>query len=153
LITTRPRWQRWALPLVTVIGAALLLAAVMIGASTTMTTPAMAATPDTDCLDYPSRDIAQAAFNLHGGSPTNNWNGLDNDHDGIVCEHTVFPTPSASPSPTASATMTPAPPRDRGGDEQLPITGTASNVVAGVGLALLVIGALAIWVTRRRGTR
>jgi LPXTG-motif cell wall-anchored protein len=137
-----------------------------------------AATPDTDCDDYPSRAIAQAEFVLHGGSPTYNWHGLDNDHDGFACEHTQYPgeptpppnpgpsgcavcspTPSPSahrPSPSPSQPATPSEPAEPAepGQPQLPVTGPSGAVIAGWGAGLLLIGIGATaWARRRREPR
>jgi hypothetical protein len=46
-----------------------------------------AQTVDKDCRDFVSQRDAQQYFDSHGGSATNDVDGLDgNDHDGIVCE-------------------------------------------------------------------
>lgn len=42
---------------------------------------------DRDCSDFPNQPAAQAYFDQNGGSPTNNFDGLDADHDGIACEN------------------------------------------------------------------
>lgn len=39
-----------------------------------------------NCPDFPTHAEAQRVFLLHGGSSTNNWAGLDNDHDGSACD-------------------------------------------------------------------
>lgn len=135
---------------------------------TALTATAAHATPDTDCADYPSRAVAQAQFDLHGGSPTNNWHGLDNDHDGQVCEHHRFPgqptpppnpgpsgcavcspapSPSTSPQPPTTSAQPPAPPTR----PQLPITGPGQTaVLIGLGGALLLVGIGLIGALRRR---
>ena len=41
---------------------------------------------DCNCPDFPSHAEAQRVFVKHGGSPTNNWSKLDNNHDGNACE-------------------------------------------------------------------
>lgn len=41
---------------------------------------------DKDCSDFNTQQEAQAYFNANGGSPSNNIDGLDDDHDGIACE-------------------------------------------------------------------
>jgi micrococcal nuclease len=42
---------------------------------------------DKDCSDFKTHAQAQAYFDSHGGSPTNNVDNLDgSDHDGKVCE-------------------------------------------------------------------
>lgn len=73
------------------------------------------------------------------------------------------PTASVSPSGSASATVTPAGsavPSPAGGagatggkGGALPVTGAQSGLVAGAGVALLALGALAYFVSRRRRTR
>ncbi|MBX6341799.1 MAG: hypothetical protein IRY97_05025 [Thermomicrobiaceae bacterium] len=44
---------------------------------------------DYDCGDFDYPADAQRYFVSQGGSPTNNVDGLDNDHDGIVCNQAV----------------------------------------------------------------
>ena len=41
---------------------------------------------DKDCSDFKVQDEAQTYFEGKGGSPTNNVDKLDADHDGIACE-------------------------------------------------------------------
>lgn len=41
---------------------------------------------DRDCSDFPNQRSAQEYFDRNGGSPSNNFDGLDADHDGIACE-------------------------------------------------------------------
>jgi micrococcal nuclease len=41
---------------------------------------------DKDCSDFSSQSEAQRYFEAKGGSPSNNVDGLDRDHDGIACE-------------------------------------------------------------------
>jgi micrococcal nuclease len=41
---------------------------------------------DKDCSDFSSQAEAQRYFEAKGGSPSNNVDGLDRDHDGIACE-------------------------------------------------------------------
>jgi Excalibur calcium-binding domain len=48
--------------------------------------PAALAQADKDCSDFSSQAEAQAYFEAHGGSPTNNVDNLDADHDGQACE-------------------------------------------------------------------
>lgn len=42
--------------------------------------------PDRNCSDFSTQEAAQDYFDSRGGSPTNNVDGLDRDHDGIACE-------------------------------------------------------------------
>jgi hypothetical protein len=39
------------------------------------------------CSDFPIQERAQEYFDANGGSVSNNVDGLDEDGDGIVCEH------------------------------------------------------------------
>jgi hypothetical protein len=48
------------------------------------------------CSDFPIQEQAQAYFDANGGSPSNNFDRLDDDHDGIACEH----LPHAQGAPT-----------------------------------------------------
>jgi hypothetical protein len=41
---------------------------------------------DKDCKDFATYGQAQAYFEGRSGSPSNNADRLDNDHDGIACE-------------------------------------------------------------------
>ncbi len=41
---------------------------------------------DKNCSDFSTQAEAQAWFDQHGGSATNDVAGLDTDHDGIACE-------------------------------------------------------------------
>jgi hypothetical protein len=41
---------------------------------------------DKNCSDFTTQAQAQAWFNQHGGSASNDVAGLDRDHDGIACE-------------------------------------------------------------------
>jgi hypothetical protein len=41
---------------------------------------------DKDCKDFATHAEAQAYFEGRGGSPSDNVDRLDNDHDGIACE-------------------------------------------------------------------
>jgi hypothetical protein len=47
---------------------------------------ALAQDGDKDCADFASQAEAQAYFEANGGSPTNNVDNLDADHDGQACE-------------------------------------------------------------------
>ncbi len=41
---------------------------------------------DKNCSDFATQEQAQAYFNSNGGSPSNDVDGLDRDHDGKACE-------------------------------------------------------------------
>jgi hypothetical protein len=45
-----------------------------------------AAQDDKDCDDFATQAEAQEYFDANGGSPENNVDGLDRDHDGVPCE-------------------------------------------------------------------
>src|ERR671912_3061074 len=47
---------------------------------------ALAQDGDKDCADFASQAEAQVYFEANGGSPTNNVDNLDADHDGQACE-------------------------------------------------------------------
>jgi LPXTG-motif cell wall-anchored protein len=98
-------------------------------------TPAIAA-QDKDCKDFSTQAAAQAFFEAHGGSPSNNVDNLDADHDGKACES--LPSGATSPAPTGQATA-----------ESLPRTGP-SGMLAPLGLAFVLIGGLAVLASRRR---
>jgi Excalibur calcium-binding domain len=61
----------------------------------------VATTADKNCSDFSTQQEAQQYFDSNGGSPSNNVDGLDADHDGVACE--------SLPSGGAGNT-TPAPP-------------------------------------------
>lgn len=59
--------------------------------STAQVSPAPVLTPpitgqDKDCGDFKTQAEAQAYFKAGGGSPSYNFDRLDNDHDGVACE-------------------------------------------------------------------
>lgn len=78
-----------------------------------------------NCPDFSTWKDAQNYFESHGGSPTNNVEGLDRDHDGIACEENpgytgqtwadLHPagggaqTPTPQPAPTPTPHPTPMP--------------------------------------------
>ncbi len=59
----------------------------------TQTTPTSTAAGNTSstgskhCPDFKTHAEAQAYFVAHGGSPSNNVDGLDRDKDGVACEN------------------------------------------------------------------
>jgi hypothetical protein len=46
-----------------------------------------ATAPLKSCSDFAIQEQAQAYFDANGGSASNNFDGLDSDHDGIACEN------------------------------------------------------------------
>ena len=77
-----------------------------------------------NCSNFSDQASAQSYFDSRGGSPSNNVEGLDADHDGVACGSlrcpckapgaapTPTPTyqvPTASPTPTITPTPTPTP--------------------------------------------
>jgi LPXTG-motif cell wall-anchored protein len=121
------------LPLVLAVSAALLALAA---------TPAFAA--DKDCKDFSSQAAAQAYFEAHGGSPSNNVDNLDADHDGQACEAFNYGSTSPAVSPVSSSA-----PSQQTATESLPRTG-ASGTLAPLGVALVLIGGVAALASRRR---
>ena len=70
-------------------------------------------TGDKDCADFASQAEAQADFEANGGSPTNNVDNLDADHDGQACED--FDDGDGTGGGTGGG--------DNGGVDALPFTG------------------------------
>jgi LPXTG-motif cell wall-anchored protein len=125
------------LPLILAVSAALLA----LGA-----TPAFAA--DKDCKDFSSQAAAQAYFEAHGGSPSNNVDRLDADHDGQACEAFNYGSTSPAVSPASSGSSQQAG-TEQVSTESLPRTG-ASGILAPLGVALVLIGGVAVLASRRR---
>jgi hypothetical protein len=74
------------------------------------------------------------------------WVNAEKGNSGDITEK-VCPTPTKSPTTKPTATPAATAPGASGG---LPVTGTSLPLIAGGGLALLVVGAGAVWLTRRR---
>lgn len=79
---------------------------------------------DKDCSDFATQAAAQSYFEANGGSPSNNFDGLDGDGDGVACESNPCPCSSTGggggdPDPP------PAPPPSGGG-------GSGSAIVVSV---------------------
>jgi hypothetical protein len=66
--------------------------------------PPRAVVAGINCSDFGNQAAAQRYFDQHGGSPTNNVEGLDRDHDGVACES--LPCPCSGPG-TGGATPPP----------------------------------------------
>src|SRR5689334_9369342 len=66
-----------------------------------------ATTTDKNCSDFSTQEQAQQYFDSNGGSPSNNVDGLDADHDGVACESLPSgggggnPPPAPKPKPPA----------------------------------------------------
>jgi micrococcal nuclease len=54
--------------------------------ATQQSTTAYSSSGDKNCPDFKTHSEAQAYFNSKGGSPSNNVDNLDADHDGVACE-------------------------------------------------------------------
>jgi endonuclease YncB( thermonuclease family) len=78
-----------ALPLAHRVLLSALAATVAFVVLTVLTGPSAAA--DKDCSDFSTQAEAQHYFVSHGGSPTNDFDRLDADHDGIACESLPCP--------------------------------------------------------------
>ena len=50
-----------------------------------------ATTADKNCSDFANQRDAQQYFDSHGGSPSNNVDDLDRDHDGTACDSNPCP--------------------------------------------------------------
>ena len=116
--------------------ALLLIAALALALSAA---PAALAQADKDCVDFSSQAEAQAYFEANGGSPTNNVDNLDADHDGQACE--AFDYGGGGGGTGGGGT---------GGDDgNLPFTGPNDTLLP-AGTALLLAGLALVGVTRYR---
>jgi Excalibur calcium-binding domain len=104
---------------------------------------ALAQDGDKDCADFASQAEAQAHFEANGGSPTNNVDNLDADHDGQACED--FDYGDGTGGGTGGG--------DNGGVDNgggaLPFTGPNDTLLP-AGTALLLAGLALLGVTRYR---
>ena len=64
--------------------------------------PAAANAQDKNCSDFASQSQAQAFFESIGGSPSNNADNLDADHDGKACEELAAGSTSSTNGDLAS---------------------------------------------------
>lgn len=101
---------------------------------------------DKDCKDFSSQNAAQAFFTSHGGSSTNNVDGLDHDHDGQACE--TFPYKEVSTGGQATQTTTAT---QQG--NSLPMTGSHTEPIAIGGSLVLLLGVAMVLIGRRRTAR
>jgi hypothetical protein len=103
--------------------------------------PAALAQADKDCADFSSQAEAQAYFEAHGGSPTNNVDNLDADHDGQACEAFDYGGGGGGGGTGGGGT---------GGDDgELPFTGPNDTMLP-AGTALVLAGLALVGVTRYR---
>ena len=65
---------------------ALLASTVTMGALNLALIAGPASAADKNCPDFSTQQQAQQYFDSHGGSPSNDVDGLDRDHDGKACE-------------------------------------------------------------------
>jgi Excalibur calcium-binding domain len=100
---------------------------------------ALAQDGDKDCADFASQAEAQAYFEANGGSPTNNVDNLDADHDGQACESFDYGGGTGG-GDTGGV--------DNGGGA-LPFTGPNDTLLP-AGTALLLAGLALVGVTRYR---
>jgi hypothetical protein len=100
---------------------------------------ALAQDGDKDCADFASQAEAQAYFEANGGSPTNNVDNLDADHDGQACESFDYGGGTGG-GDTGGV--------DNGGGA-LPFTGPNDTLLP-AGTALLLTGLALVGVTRYR---
>jgi opacity protein-like surface antigen len=99
---------------------------------------AVAQAADKDCADFSSQAEAQQYFEANGGSPTNNVDNLDADHDGRACESFDYGSDGGT-----------APGGGGGNDDSLPFTGL-SHTQLPLGAGLVAAGLLLVGVTARR---
>jgi hypothetical protein len=101
---------------------------------------ALAQGADKDCVDFSSQAEAQAYFEAHGGSPTNNVDNLDADHDGQACEAFNYGGGGGTGGGGTGG----------GGTGTLANTGPQNKTLLPAGTALLVAGLALVGVTRYR---
>jgi Excalibur calcium-binding domain len=110
---------------------------------------ALAQDGDKDCADFASQAEAQAYFEANGGSPTNNVDNLDADHDGQACESFDYGDGTGGGDTGGGDTGG----GDNGGVDNgggaLPFTGPNDTLVP-AGTALLLAGLALLGVTRYR---
>jgi hypothetical protein len=97
---------------------------------------------DKDCADFATQAEAQAYFEANGGSPTNNVDNLDADHDGQACEDFDYGGGTGGGTGEDNGGV------DNGGGA-LPFTGPNDTLLP-AGTALLVAGLALLGVTRYR---
>ena len=102
---------------------------------------ALAQDADKDCADFGSQAEAQAYFEANGGSPTNNVDNLDADHDGQACESFDYGDGGGDGTGGGGTGGT--------DDGALPFTGP-NNSLLPAGTALLLAGLALVGVTRYR---
>ena len=95
---------------------------------------ALAQDGDKDCADFSSQAEAQDYFEANGGSPTNNVDNLDADHDGQACEAFDYGGGGGGGGSTGT----------------LANTGPQNKTLLPAGTALLVAGLALVGVTRYR---
>jgi hypothetical protein len=100
--------------------------------------PAALAQADKDCADFSSQAEAQAYFETNGGSPTNNVDNLDADHDGQACEAFDYGGGGGTGGGGTG-----------GDDGDLPFTGPNDTMLP-AGTALLLAGLALVGITRYR---
>ena len=105
---------------------------------------ALAQDGDKDCADFASQAEAQAYFEANGGSPTNNVDNLDADHDGQACEDFDYGDGTGGGDTGGVDTGG----VDNGGGA-LPFTGPNDTLLP-AGTALLLAGLALVGVTRYR---
>jgi hypothetical protein len=105
---------------------------------------ALAQGADKDCADFSSQAEAQAYFEAHGGSPTNNVDNLDADHDGQACEAFDYGGGGGGGGGTSGGGT------GGGGTGTLANTGPQNKTLLPAGTALLVAGLALVGVTRYR---
>jgi hypothetical protein len=110
---------------------------------------ALAQDGDKDCADFASQAEAQSYFEANGGSPTNNVDNLDADHDGQACEDFDYGDGTGDGGTGDGDTGG----VDNGGVDNgggaLPFTGPNDTLLP-AGTALLLAGLALVGVTRYR---
>lgn len=139
--------------------------AVLLATAFAYTFTSSASAAGVNCSDFGSPQEAQDYFIANGGSPTNNVEGLDRDHDGYACEANAGNTSSGGgdvpvgntgdvPSDTGSGTTDTT--GDSGTATELPNTGSgplqndSGETAILIAISLMTLGAGAVTMRRRQ---
>lgn len=107
--------------------------AVLIATAFAYTLTSSASAAGVNCDDFATPQDAQDYFINNGGSPTNNVEGLDRDHDGNACEYNGGSTGGGGSAPVDNSGDVPADTTDNGatsGDVPADTTDTTDTATA-----------------------
>jgi len=108
--------------------------AVLIATAFAYTLTASASAAGVNCIDFGGDpQAAQDYFISHGGSPTNNVEGLDRDHDGFACDANGGNTSGGGSVPVDNSGDVPVDNGDTSGDVPMDTTDTGNSPNMGTG--------------------